>query len=308
MARRYGTTLTSIWRDPEFRSLRAGTQRIFMMLFSQHDVSPCGVLPLQPVRWARYAPDTTIGEIMDGLKVLEEGRYILIDEDTGEVAIRSLMKTDNVYNNPKRLPSIMHAIDQIFSDRLRAAMTAELRSLRAVARTASTVDDPETLFDAEPLGNSHSDSHPDSHTDSHGHSVTRARGRKTETETETETVTPKNPSGSKDPKIGSRLPADYQPTPSMIAWARQHAPSCGTADHESFVDYWLSVPGAKGVKRDWVATWRNWMRRNHAEGRSLGDGRRNGRPSTTDDRVQAGLALAERFAALDADERKEITS
>ena len=27
-----------------------------------------------------------------------------------------------------------------------------------------------------------------------------------------------------------------------------------------FQDYWLSVPGQKGVKKDWLATWRNWCR------------------------------------------------
>lgn len=30
---------------------------------------------------------------------------------------------------------------------------------------------------------------------------------------------------------------------------------------ELFADYWSSVPGKKGVKADWRATWRNWLRR-----------------------------------------------
>ena len=29
----------------------------------------------------------------------------------------------------------------------------------------------------------------------------------------------------------------------------------------AFRDYWLSVSGSKGVKKDWLATWRNWLRR-----------------------------------------------
>ncbi|UXZ57063.1 hypothetical protein [Curtobacterium sp. Arg-1] len=33
------------------------------------------------------------------------------------------------------------------------------------------------------------------------------------------------------------------------------------AEHPSFVDYWIAQPGQKGVKTDWDATWRNWMRR-----------------------------------------------
>ncbi|WP_207207357.1 hypothetical protein [Xylanimonas protaetiae] len=29
----------------------------------------------------------------------------------------------------------------------------------------------------------------------------------------------------------------------------------------AFIDYWRAQPGQKGVKLDWVATWRNWLRR-----------------------------------------------
>ena len=31
-----------------------------------------------------------------------------------------------------------------------------------------------------------------------------------------------------------------------------------------FRDYWIAVPGAKGRKVDWLATWRNWVRRESA--------------------------------------------
>jgi uncharacterized protein YdaU (DUF1376 family) len=33
---------------------------------------------------------------------------------------------------------------------------------------------------------------------------------------------------------------------------------------DSFRDYWLSVAGSKGVKLDWFATWRNWVRNQKA--------------------------------------------
>jgi uncharacterized protein YdaU (DUF1376 family) len=29
---------------------------------------------------------------------------------------------------------------------------------------------------------------------------------------------------------------------------------------DSFRDYWIAQPGSKGVKADWTATWRNWIR------------------------------------------------
>jgi hypothetical protein len=38
-----------------------------------------------------------------------------------------------------------------------------------------------------------------------------------------------------------------------------------------FVDYWIGVPGARGVKLDWSATWRNCVRRNlERNGRGYG--------------------------------------
>lgn len=100
---------------------------------------------------------------------------------------------------------------------------------------------------------------------------------------------------------GSRLPDDFVVTPDMAAWAGEKAPSCGMPDHEEFCDYWHSVPGAKGRKLDWEATWRNWMRRNHerrSANRPQSNGSivpTNGRASTlngTDAKVAGWLALA----------------
>lgn len=38
-----------------------------------------------------------------------------------------------------------------------------------------------------------------------------------------------------------------------------------------FVDYWVGVPGQRGVKLDWLATWRNDVRRKLERG--TGNGR-----------------------------------
>jgi uncharacterized protein YdaU (DUF1376 family) len=37
-----------------------------------------------------------------------------------------------------------------------------------------------------------------------------------------------------------------------------------TVVFDGFKDYWVSVAGAKGVKLDWTATWRNWIRNQKA--------------------------------------------
>jgi hypothetical protein len=60
---------------------------------------------------------------------------------------------------------------------------------------------------------------------------------------------------------GGRLPADFHATADMIAWARENTPHVGAKETAAFIDHFRSAPGQKGVKLDWLATWRNWMRR-----------------------------------------------
>lgn len=59
---------------------------------------------------------------------------------------------------------------------------------------------------------------------------------------------------------GSRLPADWFPDLEEQELAAQLGVPV-KAELEKFRDYWISQPGQKGVKVDWAATWRNWIRR-----------------------------------------------
>ena len=48
----------------------------------------------------------------------------------------------------------------------------------------------------------------------------------------------------------------------MADWVRKEFPGIdGRRQTELFVDYFRAAPGQKGVKLDWIATWRNWMRK-----------------------------------------------
>jgi hypothetical protein len=70
---------------------------------------------------------------------------------------------------------------------------------------------------------------------------------------------------------GTRLPTDWAPDDDLLAWClaelvpggRWSEPSRDFVrrEHAKFTDYWISKPGKAGVKLDWAATWRNWMRR-----------------------------------------------
>jgi hypothetical protein len=60
---------------------------------------------------------------------------------------------------------------------------------------------------------------------------------------------------------GTRLPEDWAPSQTLVAWAKASTPNVGRLESDSFVDYWHARPGSGGLKTNWDATWRNWMRR-----------------------------------------------
>jgi uncharacterized protein YdaU (DUF1376 family) len=76
---------------------------------------------------------------------------------------------------------------------------------------------------------------------------------------------------------GTRLSEAWRPSAEDVAFAVGLGLDAGAIADE-FADYWRAVPGGKGIKLDWDATWRNWCRRAHpATGN--GDARsRGGRP------------------------------
>jgi uncharacterized protein YdaU (DUF1376 family) len=69
----------------------------------------------------------------------------------------------------------------------------------------------------------------------------------------------------KENKRGSRLAQDWFLTKAMGDWATQERPDLDVRQvAEQFKDYWVAQAGQKGVKLDWDATWRNWVRNTKA--------------------------------------------
>lgn len=64
------------------------------------------------------------------------------------------------------------------------------------------------------------------------------------------------------PTRGTRIPEPFVVTNELAAWYRANIGSAvdGRTEHEKFVDYWRAKTGQAAVKKDWPATWRNWMR------------------------------------------------
>ena len=80
----------------------------------------------------------------------------------------------------------------------------------------------------------------------------------TETETETETKREKK-------TLGKRLATDFSFPLEWEQFCKETRPELHpTRIFDQFKDYWISQAGQKGVKLDWFATWRNWVRNTNA--------------------------------------------
>jgi hypothetical protein len=76
----------------------------------------------------------------------------------------------------------------------------------------------------------------------------------TDTDTDTDTEKKKN-------KRGSRLASDFCFTKEWEDFCQQTRPELNPVKtFDQFKDYWIAQAGQKGVKLDWFATWRNWVR------------------------------------------------
>lgn len=85
-------------------------------------------------------------------------------------------------------------------------------------------------------------------------------------------------------KRGSRLSADWNPDGDCWDFAEQLGLDPASIA-EQFRDYWRAVPGAKGLKLDWSATWRMWCRR-EGERRQKPGGGRSGRSIDFDEQIR----------------------
>lgn len=118
-------------------------------------------------------------------------------------------------------------------------------------------------------------------TNENSHLVSSGISQSLPTPTPTPTASPSPKAKAKDRessprKVGSRLPDDWQPGDDFVNFALQEGMTIEKVQREAnfFRDFWISKPGQQGVKLDWLATWRNWIRR------EIDRGRTSSRPGT----------------------------
>lgn len=130
MARLFMRLQSRIWDDEDdFVDLSVEAQRLYAFLGSQSNLNHAGMLPVTLRRWATKAKNLTAPELEKQLYELENARFIILDLDREELLIRTHIRNDGVYKQPRVMGAAVSDAMEITSKKLRAALVEELDSL-----------------------------------------------------------------------------------------------------------------------------------------------------------------------------------
>lgn len=130
MAREYAQLRIDLFNDPKFRDLTGGAQRLYMVLLAARSLTYAGVGDWRPNRLAYLDKDSTVDTIEAEAVELITGHYIVVDDETEEVLVRSFIKWDGIIKQPRLAVSMSNAYREVLSERLRGVIAHELMKLR----------------------------------------------------------------------------------------------------------------------------------------------------------------------------------
>lgn len=279
MARREARLSVDIWDDPGFVALSPLAKLMFIFLFSQRELSYLGLLPLRERRWASRLPGLSAENVREALEELDAERFVVIDDDTEELLVRSFMRRDEVYRQPQLIRSARDSLPMVASDRIRAALAEELQRMAGMdglhAASSEAIEDMLRSIEegATRVNASASDPARTLRAPSNDHGQDLREKEDTDhlelSAPSSDPLAPDSPKAPSEPsrratraatKRGTRIPDDFTVTAPMVEWARKTVPQVdGRLETEKFINYWRGKAGKDATKLDWEATWRNWM-------------------------------------------------
>lgn len=115
MARTFGKLLCKIWEDDDFLALSSDAKVLFSAFISQPDITPAGVLALTERRWRKYLGGD-LAAVSAALDELHECRFVLVDDDTAEVWVKSFIEYDGRLENENLAKSVHRSVVEIRSE------------------------------------------------------------------------------------------------------------------------------------------------------------------------------------------------
>lgn len=240
-----------IWADDDWRDLDDVHQFLYFQLLSHPTLTYAGVADWRPGRIAMFSNNGAAEIVRQRAGVLQERGFVLIDDDSEEILVRSFIKHDGILKQPKLAVAMGNAYAAIASRKIREVVAYEVQKQHARHPELSCWDAKQvrTILEAKASGI-------ESFTRQETLDVTPAetpkRGRAQALPTTTATTTGTSPKGD---GRASRLPASWKPSESCVSYARDNY-----LDLEHEMGQFKAHAYANGrTQKNWDMAFRQWL-------------------------------------------------
>lgn len=126
MPRDHARLQVARWHDQDFRGLSPDAQHMYDTILSQPGLSYAGVLDYFPSRLATLAKGNTAKRVTTSVEKLVVARFVVVDEASAELLIRSFVRHDGVLARANMGKAVARAFGRILSPKVRSAVLDEL--------------------------------------------------------------------------------------------------------------------------------------------------------------------------------------
>ncbi|WNM67284.1 RepA-like replication initiator [Arthrobacter phage Wyborn] len=128
--RNYGKIKLSAQSDPDWRALSHHAQWLYWALVGSEKLSACGMLEWRPKQFAALSPTVNVELVEVALDELRAMKFVVLDEETDELLLRSFVRNDDVVQNRNMMVAVIKAWRMITSLTLRGVVVHELIRLQ----------------------------------------------------------------------------------------------------------------------------------------------------------------------------------
>jgi hypothetical protein len=129
MARDHARFKTARTNDDDWRALTVDAQWLYDTLLTQPRLSYCGVLDYMPGRLATQAKGMTETKVRAAARALERARFVVLDQATSEILVRSYVRHDGVFDRRNMGKAVATALAAVVSAKIRDAVLMEIARL-----------------------------------------------------------------------------------------------------------------------------------------------------------------------------------
>ncbi|AMM44501.1 helix-turn-helix DNA binding domain protein [Arthrobacter phage BarretLemon] len=128
--RTYGKLKLSVQSDPEWRQLSHTAQWLYWALVGNENLTACGAMDWKPKHIAALSPTINLDGVESALEELRAYKYVVLDEETDELLLRSFVRNDDVVHNKNMMVAVIKAWRKLASLHLRGVVVHELLRLK----------------------------------------------------------------------------------------------------------------------------------------------------------------------------------